>query len=539
MTYFHTIRHLKPVQVYGRLLFRVIRPRPDLRPAAQLRPTAGKWVAPFARRRSMIAPHRFVFLNEEHDLDGRGWDDAALDKLWRYNLHYFDDLNAVDAAHRKDLHRDLLLRWVRQNPPGHGTGWEPYPTSLRIVNWIKWALAGNALPAECIDSLAVQARWLSRRLERHILGNHLFVNAKALVFAGAFFQGREAERWSETGQRVLDRQIDEQILYDGGHFERSPMYHALLLEDVLDLLNLDAAYHGSASSRTFEKLRAVSSRMRSWLRTMTHPDDEIAFFNDSAFDIAPPPRALEAYAARLELTALDPSPEGLVHLADSGYIRVERDGAVAFLDVAPVSGGYLTAHAHADTLSFELSLGAARVIVNSGTSRYGNDAERLRQRGTAAHSTVVIDGENSSEVWGGFRVARRARPRDLSFDTGKKLAISCAHDGYHRLAGKPTHQRIWSFGAYSLAVQDEITGRFNVAEARFHLHPHVEVVELKHDSALLKTADGSIRVTCTGGSLARQAATWHPAFGVSEPNTCLSIVFDGAKIRTRFDWSGA
>ncbi|MEN9780004.1 MAG: hypothetical protein RL014_1152 [Pseudomonadota bacterium] len=95
---------------------------------------------------------------------------------------------------------------------------------------------------------------------------------------------------------------------------------------------------------------------------------------------------------------------------DSGYVRLDNGPAVALLDVAPVGPDYLPGHAHADTLSFELSVGAQRVLVNSGTSCYGSSAERLRQRGTAAHNTVVVNGQDSSEVWGGFRVARRPLP---------------------------------------------------------------------------------------------------------------------------------
>lgn len=84
------------------------------------------------------------------------------------------------------LQERLILRWVEENPPAVGNGWEPYPTSLRIVNWIKWAQAGNLLPESARQSLAIQVRWLSKRVEHHLLANHLFVNAKALAIAGMF-----------------------------------------------------------------------------------------------------------------------------------------------------------------------------------------------------------------------------------------------------------------------------------------------------------------------------------------------------------------
>jgi uncharacterized heparinase superfamily protein len=201
----------------------------------------------------------------DHELRAGAWDDPALPKLWRYNLHYFDDLNAQDAALRNTLHVALMAQWVRENPPAGGSGWEPYPASLRIVNWIKWSLAGNALPAECVHSLAVQTRHLSRRLEFHLLGNHLFANAKALVFAGLFFAGGEAERWLSKGMAILEEQVPEQILADGGQFERSTMYHALALEDMLDLINLLRV----AGRPVPQAWPGVAARMVAWLKVMT------------------------------------------------------------------------------------------------------------------------------------------------------------------------------------------------------------------------------------------------------------------------------
>src|SRR5438270_568337 len=99
----------------------------------------------------------------EHSVAANGfsWDafvlpDAA--KLWLYNLHYFDDLRAEGATDRLPWQRDLIARWIVENPPAAGNGWEPYPASLRIVNWIAWALAGNDLGAAALQSLAVQVR---------------------------------------------------------------------------------------------------------------------------------------------------------------------------------------------------------------------------------------------------------------------------------------------------------------------------------------------------------------------------------------------
>ena len=197
---YRTLRYLRPAQILGRLWFRLHRPRPGLAHLPPLALPAGTWAEPARREPSLLGPDRLRFLAVDGTIaDARGWDRIDRDKLWLYNLHYFDDLNARDSARRLDWQRGLIGRWVTENTPFAGNGWEPYPTSLRLVNWLKWALAGNHLDQEWAQSLALQARWLRRRLEWHLLGNHLFVNAKALVFAGLCFRGAEADEWLRRG----------------------------------------------------------------------------------------------------------------------------------------------------------------------------------------------------------------------------------------------------------------------------------------------------------------------------------------------------
>jgi len=161
----------------------------------------------------MVGPQIFCFLNDTHEIDDAAdWNNKQWSKLWLYNLHYFDDLTANDADRRTDWHRALIRRWIDENPPGKGNGWEPYPSSLRIVNWIKWGLIGNPMEEEWLHSLAVQVRYLSQNLETHLLGNHLFSNAKALCFAGLFFDGDEAESWYQTGQKLIEREVESSFV---------------------------------------------------------------------------------------------------------------------------------------------------------------------------------------------------------------------------------------------------------------------------------------------------------------------------------------
>ena len=101
----------------------------------------------------------------------------------------------------------MIIKWINENPVALGTGWEPYPVSLRVVNWIKWILLGNEPERRMIKSLVVQTRWLRKRLEYHLLGNHLLANAKALTTAGLFFQGEEADDWYKIGVKILEKGI--------------------------------------------------------------------------------------------------------------------------------------------------------------------------------------------------------------------------------------------------------------------------------------------------------------------------------------------
>lgn len=518
--YWNTVRWLRPVQIYGRVWFRLHRPIPDLRPAPALRPRAGARIH-CARAASMTGSESFRFLNVEHRIaTASDWNRADWPKLWLYNAHYFDDLAAADAAARVPWHRALVARWVVENPPGRGIGWEPYPTSLRIVNWVKWALAGNAFDDPVRHSLAVQTRFLRGRLERHLLGNHLWANAKALVFAGTFFEGAEADFWRLEGLALLGRELQEQILADGGHFERSPMYHAIVLEDLLDLLQLARAYPALFTREAIVAWRDRVLRMHRWLRVMTLPDGGISFFNDAAFDIAPTLAALTEYAATLSV-ACDLAPLADIEaLAESGYVRLQIGPAVMIADVGEIGPDHLPGHAHADTLSFELSLLGQRLLVNGGTSTYEVSAERRRQRGTAAHNTVTVDTADSSEVWSSFRVARRARPLDVAWGReGDALWLSAGHDGYRRLPGKVIHRRQWRLDPKGLAVKDQLEGRYKTAEARFHVSPGQRFAW-----------------TIEGGSGSLAPATWHPRFGESMACQVLSVTPIAAAWTTHFRW---
>src|SRR5689334_9999303 len=155
--YFHAVRYLRPVQVQARLRRYVYRPRPDHSPAPLLRQPTGAWFMCPGHKPQLSGPGTFHILNETRHLTSAAhWNSPSQDKLWLYNLHYFEDLAAEGFRERLNWHRALLERWTDENPPGTGIGWQPYPLSRRIVNWIKWAMAGGELSQTQLHSLAIQ-----------------------------------------------------------------------------------------------------------------------------------------------------------------------------------------------------------------------------------------------------------------------------------------------------------------------------------------------------------------------------------------------
>jgi len=537
LRFFHTVKYLKLVQVYGRFWFKFYRPGADLGLAPDRRTVKDGWVNPCSKASSFCSPYRFKFLNEIHELKKRSdWNNPEWEKLWLYNLHYFDDLGSCDAENKKELHSDLIKKWVQENPPGEGNGWEPYPISLRIVNWVKWDLAGNCLSDEALHSLVVQARYLLKRLEFHLLGNHLFANAKALIFAGLFFYGKEAENWIARGMKILDKQVKEQVLADGGHFELTPMYHSIILEDLLDLINIMNTYTAFPVPEIW--MNSIP-KMVHWLELMCHPDGQISFFNDAALGISPELRDLKAYAGRLGFSKIDSSQgkaRDVTELTQSGYVRLQNTRAVLIADVGKIGVDYLPGHAHADTMSFEFKLQGQRVFVNSGISCYGDSRERLMQRGTACHNALTIDGKDSSEVWAGFRVAQRAYPvgLEVDFKSDGVLRIKCGHDGYTRLKGRdgPIHWREWLLCDNSLEIKDHVTGNCPEVKVFYHLYPGA-AVDLQKKKICLDDIDITFR---TDAEVILQDTFFYPEFGKSIPNKCLVLKPEKDTCNIKFEW---
>ena len=393
----HTLRYLRARQIVYQIYYRCFRPSPKslIGWCPIVRDWKQEWWSPLLSVLPISDSGEIVLLGETVCLNGSiRWNDTERAKLWLYNLHYFDVLKSVGADRHVHLLSLLFENWISENPPCHGIGWEPYPLSLRIVNWVKWfSKQKNTVKQEWLFSLGMQTEALLKQIEYHILANHLFANGKALVFSGAYFKGNRAGFYLKKGLKILDREIDEQFLEDGGHFERSPMYHANLLWDLCDLVNLAQRSNLPDLQERRSKWSLLINKALYWLGLMSHPDGEISFFNDAAFDIAPNFSDVEGYAQQLisvtpELSQVNCSAGiSFNWLQNTGYCIVNAGRSCkAILDAAKIGPDYQPGHAHADTLSFELSLYGQRVLVNSGTSTYALGKQRQYERSTKAHN---------------------------------------------------------------------------------------------------------------------------------------------------------
>lgn len=490
--YFHTLRHLRAVQWYGRVwqrLARVLPPPSRPNTVRVARPQSDAWVDSPVRRRVHLGDGRIDLLGVTVDTRAADlWQAHGLTALQAYNLHYFEELGGALPPEAVEFYRSLVDTWIRDNPARASTAWSAYPMSRRVVNWIKADLRYDLLDARARASLYQQVAYLRPRLETHLQGNHLWCNAKALVFAGLYFGARDgaarAGRWFRRGMAMLRREFDEQIRRDGSHYEQSVMYQALALEDLLDLIALLRAYRVAPPA---EWLAGVP-RMLAFTRAFTHADGDPVLFNDAAAGIAPTLDELADYAAALDFPASAGTVSG-PWFPDAGWCRLEHGPWTLFMDAGPIGPDHLPAHAHADTLTLELDHAGHRLLVDSGTGEYGDSARRHRQRSTAAHNTVEVDGLDSSEVWGGFRVARRANvtgtPQCTTGPGGPRC--TAAHDGYRRLRDPVTHRRDVIVETNSVRILDQLSGiKEHSMVGNWHLAP--EISATPH-------ADGSVRLT--------------------------------------------
>ncbi len=418
----------------------------------------------------------FQFLNQAQifPINQINWnDEKTYGKLWAYNLNYFDFLNQENITKAEGLSLIHVYIQERQNLK---TGFEPYPMSLRGINWTKFLSKYQIQDPKMNGFLMAQYVRLSDNLEYHLMGNHLLENAFSLLFGGFYFRD---ENFLKLAYKIFQQELPEQILADGGHFERSPMYHQIILFRVLDCLNL-VKNNNDFTGYNFEQiLNLYAQKMFNFLQNITFKNGDMPLVNDATNNIAPTTKQLVEYANQLNV-----SPQQR-ELSESGYRKFENDTFELFMDVGNIAPDYQPAHAHCDTLSFVLYIHGKPFIVDTGTGTYENNEIRQSERSTSAHNTVKIGNFEQSEMWSSFRVGRRAKAKILFENEAKNIA---SHDGYKRLG--IIHERSFTIENQRIIIQDKIIGETNHPQkAYLHFHPKIEI---EIDGNTVKTNLGNI-----------------------------------------------
>lgn len=476
--------------------------------------------APWNSREELLAG-RFRFLDRTAPLGWPpDWRAASEELLWRFNLHYHQYLHRLRPAERAELCR----HWIRNNPVGTEVAWHPYVVSRRIASWVR----DVSREPELLESLWRQGAYLHRTVERHHPGNHLMENARALLLAASLFPGQEeARRWALRGARVLSGALEDQILSDGAHVERSPMYHALVLEGLTDVSRALARWPTKGEEELADlhrRIRALIPGMCAYLRATTHPDGCLALLSDATAEIAPATEELLAYAAGGDSFDLPPASS---RFPEAGHYVYRNGGLYLVVDGGRIGPDHLPAHAHADIFTYELDVGRERLVVDSGVFGYAEGEMRDYVRSTAAHNTVTVDGTSQAECWKSFRVARRSAPAGVTFrasDDG--CAFEGSFDGYAKLIGDGIrhHRRLVLDDARSeLRVEDRVTGEgVHRVTSRIHLHPETTV---NRRSDAVEMSRGTVRasVSASGGSMEIGTGWYCPRFGLRREKPVLEI----------------
>ncbi len=459
---YHTVKHLRFIQLRYQLQYRLIKPGRLSRYNSRYLPqqvTPLNFSDQHPQKDSFLGHNTFSFLNQSMTFGAAvDWNYQGFGKLWNYHLQYGTFLGQSNLLQAQKL--DLILSLYTSLKEGT-LALEPYPVSLRVMNVIPWLSQIADPDPHVLEALHAELDFLSGRLEYHLLGNHLLENGFALLMGGAFFSHKA---WLNKASSLLSKQLNEQILLDGAHFELSPSYHNIILFRLLEAIDWMGA-RNLEGDPLWLFLKEKARKMLSWMGQMCFKNGEMPHFNDSSSDMALSSSWLLNYAAKLNI------PSARVPLGASGYRAITMGGYECRADVAPLGPSYQPGHAHADALSFVLYHNNQPLLVERGTSTYQPGPIRAAERSTAAHNTVVVGEKSQSQMWSQFRVAQRARTSIL-VDTPCRL--TARHNGYKALG--ITHQRDFKFLEKEIIITDELWGhRERVGEMHLHFHPHCRV----------------------------------------------------------------
>jgi uncharacterized heparinase superfamily protein len=445
----------------------------------------------------------FTYRGAQLELHDANWEPDGISENWFAHLHsheWLRDLKALNGQQGRRGARAMLESWIEAYPVWDERSWRADILGRRIANWISFygffgESADDDFQFYLMESLARQARHLARNVPGTLCGLPLFYAIKGLAYAGLALEGREA--YLELALTLMDKEIDKQILSDGGHVSRSPQALADFVRVLLDLrcaLQM-GGYPGQ------EKIQHALDKAVPALRFFRHGDRGFALFNGS--------QEGDEEVMKTILLQARSRAKTLNSLPHSGFERVMLGRTQLIMDTGRCAAYPYDKNAHAAPLSFELSYGRERVLVNCGThptDEQWQDALRF----TPAHNALSIDDRNACEIGEDGHFLRRPRTVVATReDMDGAVLIDACHDGYVPLNGVTHRRRLYlAESGHDFRGEENLNCAIGISRplpiaVRFHLHPDVPVTLINEErEALLRVKNGpGWRFTCDGGTL--------------------------------------
>jgi hypothetical protein len=494
--YLRTVRCLKPQQIYYQFKYRVFGyeyPKAgnyhghadDFNIFIPVLDADEKYVERL--KPDGILENRIELLQESVEWKSGKWKFDDKTHLWNFNLHYFEYGVALAVKYKKTDDARYIAKLRALYKDWHNTcfekqggdAWHPYTISLRLKNLL---IIGGIVGSGCLEQQDIyeQYRFLMENQEKHLLGNHYFENLTTIYLCSIFFREKDIQ---EKFEQKLEKEIKEQILPDGMHYERSFMYHNLILED---LIRLWLVSEGQFRHFLEKHIKKMTDCVYSF-----EEEERLPAFNDCGSNIAK--RKSQLIKAAEELLEYKPIKRPL---KEAGYYKLEKNGFSLIMDAGEFAPSYISGHGHCDALSIELYYKGCPVLVNSGTYQYQTD-KRSYFRGTASHNTLQTIGVEQSECWGEHRTAGRIKVVEARSD-GQQI-MGCVED----YKGNELKRTV------KLKEKVEILDSCSSPHKNYwHIHPSNTVEQIKETELKVTVSNGEI-LHITADQAFREINGWY------------------------------
>jgi hypothetical protein len=413
---------------------------------------------PYITSKNILTHNTFNILNRSLSFTSEiPWNYPNNGKDWRDNLNFFFFLTQDDLTKEKGL---MLLYLYSDQYKNIKLENENLVISYRAINWIKF-ISKHQLERKTLDRILYSDyRYLLSILAYNKGGYELLVNGISLLFGAYYFKAPDLLKEAKI---ILSRELSEQILSDGAHFQKSQMFHNLILSHLIDSYNLMQNNSVFEDEQLNNLMLSKICAMLAFNQNITYTNGDFASFNESVQEYIIPNNELLNYASSLNLKPFD------IPLSSSGFRKVKLDKLEATIDIGKMGPDYCLHFAQASVFSFDLRFNNKTFIINNGTSTFEDKITRFREKSTGYHNTVSYKNKNQAEFFNNFKVACRPEVTVLQED---KNYFKVSHDGYKRL--NAIHQREFKFYPNGVLITDEIThlnNHHDLSFANFHFHP--------------------------------------------------------------------